>query len=161
MRPTRIGSDCCTTGRFYSSGFPVALARNNPLPIFNGTTRPLIDTYENWRAPIQGGKFDPNVDRFLKPANQFPAQPGAAFGNETRYNPKVRSFWGRNENISLAKTFRITESIRADLRGEAFNIFNRTIFGTGSTNLNAGNFGIVTNQANDPRQMQVALKFYW
>ena len=30
--------------------------------------------------------------------------------------------------------------------GEAFNITNRTIFGTGSTNLDAGNFGQVTNQ---------------
>ena len=63
--------------------------------------------------------------------------------------------------MSLAKTFNITESIRVDLRGEGFNIFNRTIFGTGSTSLNAGNFGIVTNQANDPRQMQLGLKVYW
>ena len=83
------------------------------------------------------------------------------FGNATRFNPKVRSFWGLSENVSLAKTFHITESIRVDLRGEGFNVFNRTIFGTGSTSLNAGNFGIVTNQANDPRQMQLGLKVYW
>ncbi len=144
----------------YSSGFPVALARNNPLAIFNGATRPFVDSYADWRAPIAGDKFDPNVDRFLKPANQFPAQP-ANFGNATRYNPKVRAFWDQAENISVAKTFNITEGFRIDLRGEAFNLFNRTIFGTGSTNLNAGNFGIVTNQVNDPRQMQVALKIYW
>ena len=66
-----------------------------------------------------------------------------------------------SENVSLAKTFNITERLRIDLRGEAFNIFNRTIFGTGSTNLNAGTFGQVQNQANDPRQMQVGLKVYW
>lgn len=144
----------------YSSGFPIALTRNNPLVIFNGATRPFVDTYEGWRAPIAGDEFDPNVDRFLRPANQFPAQP-ASFGNATRYNPKVRAFWDQTENISVAKTFNITEGIRIDLRGEAFNLFNRTIFGTGSTNLNAGNFGIVVNQVNDPRQMQVALKIYW
>lgn len=146
--------------QIYSSGLPIALTRNNPLPIFNGATRPLVDTYEGWRGPVAGEKFDPNVDRFLKPANQFPAQP-SAFGNATRYNPKVRAFWNKTENISVAKTFNITEGIRVDLRGEAFNLFNRTIFGTGSTNLNAGNFGIVVNQVNDPRQMQVALKIYW
>jgi len=145
----------------YSSGAPIALARNNPLPIFNGATRPLIDTYEGWRAPIAGDKFDPNVDRFLKAKNQFPVQPAAAFGNETRFNPKVRSFWGLTENVSLAKTFRITESVRVDLRGEAFNLFNRTIFSTGNTNLDAGTFGQVTSQANTPRQMQVGLKIYW
>jgi trimeric autotransporter adhesin len=61
----------------------------------------------------------------------------------------------------VARTFRITEGIRLDLRGEGFNIFNRTIFGTGSTNLNAGTFGLVTNQVNTPRQMQVGLKLYW
>ena len=145
----------------YASGLPIALQRNNPLPIFNGQARPLIDSYDNWRAPIAGDKFDPNVDRFLKPANQFPAQPVAAFGNATRFNPNLRSFSNLSENISLAKTFNVTERLRIDLRGEAFNIFNRTIFGTGSTNLNAGTFGQVQNQANDPRQMQVGLKVYW
>src|SRR5262249_40294206 len=74
----------------YSSGFPIALGRNNPLPLFNAIDRPAIDTYEGWRAAVQGGKFDPNVDRFLKPANQFPVQP-IGFGNATRYNPNVRA----------------------------------------------------------------------
>lgn len=145
----------------YSSGFPVALARNNPLPIFNGVTRPYITSYDNWRAPIAGDKFDPNRDRFLRPRADFPAQPAADFGNATRYNPKLRQPWNLNENISLAKSFRITESMRIDLRGEAFNILNRVIFDAGSTNLDAGNFGLVTNQANTARQMQMGLKFYW
>ena len=56
----------------------------------------------------------------------------------------------------LAKSFRIAEDVRIDLRGEAFNILNRTIFGTGNTNLNSNVFGIVTSQSNNPRQMQVA-----
>lgn len=147
--------------QIYSSGYPIALQRNNPLPIFNGVTRPVIDTYEGWRAPIAGDKFDPNVDRFLIPASQFPAQPAHVFGNATRYNPKVRAPWNKNESVSLAKTFQITESARVDIRGEAFNLFNRTVFGTGNTNLNSGTFGLVTDQANTPRQMQVGLKIYW
>ncbi|HET8549818.1 MAG TPA: TonB-dependent receptor, partial [Bryobacteraceae bacterium] len=61
--------------QIYSSGFPVALSRNNSLPLQNASNRPFVDSYENWRAPIRGDKFDPNVDRFLKPKNQFPAQP--------------------------------------------------------------------------------------
>jgi hypothetical protein len=147
--------------QIYSSGLPIALQRNNPLPLFNGSARPLVDTFEGWRAPVSGSKFDPNVDRFLRPASQFPAQPVAAYGNATRFNPKVRAFWNKNENISLAKSFQFTESIRIDLRGEAFNLFNRTIFGTGNTNLNNLTFGLVQNQVNDPRQMQVGLKIYW
>jgi hypothetical protein len=143
----------------YVSGVPVAVTRNNPLPIFNSQTRPTINGYDNWRAPLKGDKFDPAVDRFLNIA-AFPTQP-TAFGNATRYNPKVRAFPNFTENVSLAKTFRFTENFRADFRWEVFNLFNRTVFGTGNLNLNSNNFGVVTNQVNDPRQMQVGLKIYW
>jgi Carboxypeptidase regulatory-like domain len=143
----------------YVSGQPIALSRNNPLPIFNAVTRPTITGYDNWRAPIAGDKFDPAVDRFLD-RSVFPTQP-TAFGNATRFNPKVRAFPGLTENISLAKSFSFTERIRMDFRWEVFNIFNRTQFGTGSTNLNNNNFGVVNDQVNNPRQMQVGLKIYW
>ena len=144
----------------YSSGNPIALVRNNPLPIFNESTRPYVTSYDDWRAPVGEGGFDPGRDRFLKPASQFGAQPND-FGNVTRYNPKVRAFPNLNENVSIAKTFRVGEVIRIDLRGEAFNLFNRTVFGTGSTSLNAATLGLVTNQSNSPRQMQAGLKVYW
>jgi hypothetical protein len=145
--------------QLYSSGFPIALTRNNPLPIFNSQTRPTVTSYDNWRGAIAGDKFDPAVDRFLNLA-VFPAQPNA-FGNVTRYNPKVRAFPNLNESISVAKTFNFTERWRMDFRWEVFNMFNRTVFGTGNTNLNSNVFGVVTNQVNDPRQMQVGLKMYW
>lgn len=144
----------------YMSGFPIALARNNPFPISNGVTRPVVASYDNWRAPIQGSKFDPNVDKFLD-RNVFPTQPSDQFGNITRYNPKVRGFPNFGENLSMAKSFRFKESARLDFRCEAFNLFNRTVFGTGATNVNSTTFGVVTNQVNTARQMQVALKLYW
>ena len=59
------------------------------------------------------------------------------------------------------KSFRLGESRRFDFRWEIFNLFNRTVFGTGNTNLNNNSFGVVTSQVNDPRQMQVGLKLYW
>ena len=147
--------------QIYSSGMPIALTRNNPLPLFNGSDRPVIDSYDDWRAPLEGDKFDPAVDTFLKPVSAFPAQPAHLYGNATRYNPKVRAFWGQNENVSLAKSFVFRENMRLDFRAEAFNVLNRTVFGTGSTSLNSNTFGVVTNQVNTPRQLQLALKFYW
>jgi hypothetical protein len=143
----------------YASGFPIHLSRNNILPIFNGETRPVINTYDNWRAPIKGDKFDPAVDRFLNLAT-FPTQP-IDFGNATRYNPKTRTFPIFNENISMAKTFALQEKLQLNLRWEAFNLFNRALFGIGPTNLNSATFGVVTSQMNDPRRMQVGLKLYW
>ena len=143
----------------YQSGFPYRLQRNNPLPIFNRDTRPTIDSYDDWRAPIAGGEFDPDVDLFID-KNIFPAQP-VAFGNATRYNPLLRTFSRFNENISLAKTFPISERFRLDLRWEAFNLLNRTVFNEGSHNLNSNSFGVVNDQINEPRSMQVGLKLYW
>lgn len=143
----------------YQSGRPYRLQRNNPLPIFNRETRPTITSYDNWRAPLAGDSFDPAVDRFIDKA-VFPVQP-TAFGNATRHNPKVRTFPSFNENMSLAKTFPVSERFRLDLRLEAFNLLNRVVFSEGSRNLNSNTFGVVTSQANQPRSMQLGLKLYW
>jgi len=143
----------------YLSGFPLRVTRNNPLPIFNDDTRPVITGYENWRGAIRGDKFDPATDRFLN-RDALPAQP-ISFGNATRYNPKVRQFPFFSESISLAKKFSPTEKLSLDFRWEAFNLFNRTRFDTGSTNLDSATFGVVTSQSNDPRRMQLGLKLYW
>ena len=91
----------------------------------------------------------------------FPSQPAGVLGNATRYNPLVRAFPNLNENVSLGKSFHMTERFRLDFRAEAFNVLNRTVFSTPNTNLNNNSFGLVTGQSNSPRQMQMALKLYW
>ena len=144
----------------YNSSAPLGLTRNNPLQIFNGITRPQVDGYDNWRIPIKGDRFDPAVDNYFKAKAEFGVQP-VGFGNATRYNPKVRGFWGKNENVSISKTFVLHESLKLDFRGEAFNIFNRVVFGNPVLNLDAINFGSVTGQANEARTMQLVLKMYW
>ncbi len=42
----------------YASGLPLAVTRNNPLPIFNGADRPSVTTYDGWLMPVDG-RFDP------------------------------------------------------------------------------------------------------
>jgi hypothetical protein len=142
----------------YSSGFPIGVTRNQPFSIFNGVNRPWISTY-NWKAQYSGS-FDPNKDAFLSAA-AFPAQPIGALGDATRFNPIVRVFPNYNENVSLGKSFHLTERFRLDFRAEAFNLLNRTVFSAPTTNLNSQTFGLVSGQSNSPRQMQLALKLYW
>ena len=48
----------------YGSGLPLAVTRNNPLPIFNGSTRPSITTYDGWLMPVDG-RFDPAKNLYL------------------------------------------------------------------------------------------------
>ena len=142
----------------YASGYPIGVTRNAPLPIFNGVNRPYITTY-NWES-TWSGSFDPAIDHYLNAA-AFPAQPNYLLGNATRFNPLVRGFPNLNENISLGKSFAITERFRLDFRAEAFNLLNRVVFSNPQTNLNSSSFGLVTGQSNSGRQMQLALKLYW
>lgn len=144
----------------YYSGVPMRVTRNNPFPISNGTTRPVITSYDNWRAQVRSEKFDPAVDSFVD-RTVFPTQPNDRFGNVTRYNPKLRTPPDFSESVSIAKQFEIHESFRLDLRVEAFNLLNRVTFGTADTNLDSLTFGKVTSQSNSARQMQVGLKLYW
>ncbi|MBI2685422.1 MAG: carboxypeptidase regulatory-like domain-containing protein [Acidobacteria bacterium] len=149
---------------YYSSGLPLGLGTSNSMPLFSGGNRPIISTYDGWRAPAKNGKFDPFVDRFVQPASFFPAQPANTFGNQTRYNPSFRQFGNYNENISIAKTFPIKEQVRLDFRAEAFNAFNRVRFGTGSLSLQSNQLGQLTGAGdllNSPRSLQVALKLYF
>ena len=60
----------------------------------------------------------------------FGAQPTTGFGNETRYNPKLRFFPRYNENLSLARSINLHgEQNRLDFRWETFNLLNRTPLG--------------------------------
>ena len=143
----------------YSSGFPLGVTTGAaPLAIFNGTNRPNV-TGEDWRAPIAGDEFNPLVDRYLNRA-AFSA-PFAQLGNAPRRNGSVRRPWNLSENISLAKTITMTSQLRLDVRMEAFNLFNRVVWGEPNTDFNNNNFGLVTTTANSPRQMQFGLKLYW
>lgn len=142
----------------YSSGFPIGVTTSAPLPIFNGTNRPNV-TGADWRAPIAGDKFNPLVDKFLNRAAFV--QPVGALGNAPRTNPDVRRFWNLVENVSLAKTITLSGELRMDVRMEAFNLFNRIVWGAPDANFNSSTFGVISSQANSPRQMQLGLKLYW
>jgi Carboxypeptidase regulatory-like domain/TonB-dependent Receptor Plug Domain len=114
-----------------------------------------------------------------QPAGQNPmwynpavfAQPApGSFGDfhrNTIYGPGILNF-----NMSLFKNFNFTENTRLQLRFEAFNVFNHTQWaninvglssptaGTPFSGSNAGSSGQITS-ARDPRQLQLAGKFYF
>ncbi len=65
-----------------------------------------------------------------------------------------------NVNMALLKNIRFTESMRVQLRAEAFNVFNSVNFfnNTQLANVNSTVFGQIT-QAADPRILQFAARF--
>jgi hypothetical protein len=71
----------------------------------------------------------------------------------------MRSPWNLEEDLSVAKPFKITERVNVTLRAEAFNILNRVRWGgPSSSTVTSSSFGLIRSQANRPRQMQFALK---
>jgi hypothetical protein len=156
----------------YASGLPISISTTYTLPLYGNTpgrSIPYVNSYTGWQ-PNWNGNFDPTIDSFLVPygTGPFPLQglntPNNGFGNMTRFNPNVRQFPNLNENLAVARSFPIKESIRMEFRAEAFNVFNRVRFGTGDTTLQDTNFGKLTSSAdllNTPRQLQLALKFYF
>ena len=87
-----------------------------------------------------------------------------ALGTAPRLDGSCRQPGIVNANWSLFKEFslaKLREGARIELRLEAYNAFNHVVFAAPNATLNSGNFGVITAQANSPRQVQGALKVYW
>jgi hypothetical protein len=157
----------------YDSGQPVGVSTSSTLPIYEsgagGRVPAYVTSYSGWQ-PSYSGSFDPSIDKFFVPygSGPFPLQGSGTslygIGNETRFNPKLRLFPNLNENVSITRAFPIREHTSVEFRAEAFNVFNRVRFGTGSTSLQSQTFGVLTgsgSQINTPRQLQLAVKLYF
>jgi len=93
-------------------------------------------------------------------ANPFVYEDPGTIGNTPR---NVFRGPGRNNwDFQLSKDTHFTEKMYVQLRLEAYNVFNHTQFSPGgiSTNLLSSRFGQVRS-AYDPRQVQLAAKFYF
>lgn len=84
------------------------------------------------------------------------------------YSPRNAWFGPGQNNFDLGifKNIPFKERYRVQFRWEMFNALNRVWFNGPNTGITSGappvgNFGEITGQANSPRIMQAALKFYW
>ena len=59
------------------------------------------------------------------------------------------------------QVFPLTEKLRVQFRAEAFNATNTPVFGLPNVSFGSANFGVITAQANSPRQMQLALRLFY
>jgi hypothetical protein len=83
-------------------------------------------------------------------------QPQYTYGNSGHnilFGPGMR-----NLDLSLSKSFTITEGKRLQFRAESFNITNTPAFNRPSANISALGVGQITG-AGEPRRIQFGLKF--
>jgi hypothetical protein len=86
------------------------------------------------------------------------AAPGT-FGNCPAQGPVIGPGY-TNVDISMQKNFPITETMKFQFRTDFLNVFNHPNFGVPNDSCCTGTFG-VSNQTQDPRELQFALKFYF
>ena len=118
--------------------------------------------------PYSGSTTDPSKlagsaapGFYLNPA-AFALPANGTFGNCA-----PRAFHGpgiENLDLSLFKTFLLTERFKVEFRSEFFNSINHPNFGNPSASIapsSIGSFGKVFSTVTDPREIQFALKLYY
>ena len=77
-----------------------------------------------------------------------------------RNSADIRGFTYLNEDFGVSKAIPVTEKVKAELRWEAFDAFNRHMFTRPVSNLNSStlNVGQIGGLQNGPRNMQVRLR---
>ena len=124
------------------SGQPVAIGR------------PSIDNG-------QSAKLDsPGIYEWFN-TNVFTSAPAFNFGNVGPVLPDVRSNGQRNVDAVIAKNLQFSareHSISAQFRVEFYNLLNHAQFAAPNGSVTSQSFGQVTSTANNPRDLQIALK---
>lgn len=92
---------------------------------------------------------------------RFETTAAAQLDRNVRTFPGYRVDKINNIDISMIKNIRIVERFTAQLRVEAFNAFNHTIFNGPEVSATSGNFGKITSASNLPRAFQLALRLRW
>lgn len=158
--PKRLTEGWALSGiMILAKGEPVQLMETDDNSL-SGTFADTIDipSYNPGNGPLFINKNPRSGQPYFNP-NYFTFEPLGQVGNAMRryfVGPGIYNF-----DLALLKDTKITESMQAQFRAEAFNVFNHAQFNNPSGNINnnfVGGFGYVTS-ALPARVMQLALKF--
>ena len=137
-----------------NSGRPFTIGANNRSNTGSGSNfradcvgNPLPDGFNQTRDAW----FD--ITAFAQPAdNTF-----GTCGYNTVRGPSFKTM-----NFSVFRSIPFAEQRRVEFRLEIFNLFNWTNFGFPASSVaNLNTFGKITSSLRDPREMQLAVKFYF
>ena len=120
--------------------------------------RPYITTYR-LAMPVDGS-FDPAVDKFLN-ASAFPRTSRSICWATRRVTTRRFGLSGIERERQPGQDVSTDGTFPARFPRRGVQYVQPGGFRDPNTNLNSNAFGLVTRQANSPRQMQLALKLYW
>lgn len=139
----------------FQRGYPLLITQGvNNTNLFSPSQRP---TWNGEDATISNGSTTEKLQRWFD-TSDYSVTPAFRFGN----TPRVTSLRGdgmKNVDLSLFKNNYFNGGKwNAQVRIEMFNAFNRVQFSQPNQQAGNANFGVVSGQANSPRQIQVATK---
>lgn len=139
------------------SGSALGISGRNTSNLFTEAFR----VNNNGRSAALSGDAHDRLNRWFD-TSVFSQPAPYTLGNVSPLISNLRNHYINNLDFSLFKQFTVTERMRLQFRAEAFNAANRVRFSSPNTDVNGGaNFGRVTAQSNDPRQLQFGLKLIW
>jgi outer membrane receptor protein involved in Fe transport len=103
------------------------------------------------------GPIVPRLNKYFD-TSEYAVPAAFTYGNSPPTAPNLRGPGMANYDLSLFKNFPIVERLQGEFRIEAFNAFNRVQFGQPGTQAGTTSFGVISTQANQPRQLQAAFK---
>jgi hypothetical protein len=136
------------------SGAPLGMTTaSNTLGNYGSVQRP------NWsgQSPEISGDAGDRVDRWFNTA-AFSLPAPFTFGNTPRLIANLRGPHMANLDLSIFKRIPIREGINLQFRSEFFNIMNRAQFAIPNTSIGSPAAGTITSMANQPRDIQFALR---
>lgn len=139
------------------SGFAMAVTQPNNNSGFGFAGQRPNATGEN---PATSGSFAERMNNWIN-RNAFSLAPQYTLGNTARTLMTLQGPGQVNWDMSLFKSFTITEGIKAQFRAEALNAMNTPLFRAPATTFNPANFGTfgrITSQANFPRMYQLGMR---
>jgi hypothetical protein len=145
----------------FASGFPLGITSsrfNYIATLFGaGTIRPNIVPGCNKSI---GGSIVHDVIAGIPVVNAacFATPDPFSLGSESRVDSTLRAQGINSWDFSVGKITHLTERSSLDFRAEFFNLFNRVQFGPPNTAFGGALFGIITDQANTPREIQFSLR---
>jgi len=114
-------------------------------------------------SALTSGSIDKRIDGYLNPAAFVPAavvgiDGSTAFGTLGRN--VFRGPFQQNWDMSIAKTWTVTEGQSLKFAVDLFNVWNHPVFDKPSiTDIESASFGRITNTVGTPRLMQFSLRY--
>jgi len=142
----------------FQEGFPLALTATPNVTGFNLGLRPNVKPGCN---PVVSGSAQSRLSGWFN-VSCYSVPAAYTLGNESLTDPVLRGPGIANYNFALLKKTPITERFKLEFRGEIFNLFNRVQFGQPNTVLTTTanpTTAFITTQINQPRLIQLALRF--